>query len=109
MYRLLITLALLSALPGCYTAKMTWSEHEGGEKGEVHRMRQHTFIGGYFSPGKTDLSGVCPSGIKEVKTQVAGTGLLIRWVTLGIWIPVRITVTCAGLPGAELSGAELPE
>lgn len=95
MPRLLATIALLSVLSGCYTAKMTYSEHAGGSKGDVHRMRQHTFIGGFFSPGATDLSGVCPSGIREVKTQVAGAGLLIRWVTLGIWIPVRITVTCS--------------
>jgi hypothetical protein len=95
MLRILIAAALMTAVPGCYTAKMTFSEFEDAEKGEVHRMRQHTFIGGYFSPGKTDLSGVCPNGIQQVKTQVTGSGLVIRWVTLGIWIPVRITVTCA--------------
>ena len=96
MLRLLTVLALMGGLTGCYTTKMTFSEHVGDEKGEVHRLRQHTFIGGYFSPGKTDLTGVCPTGIQEVKTQVTGSGLLIRWVTLGIWIPVRITVTCTG-------------
>ncbi len=95
MPRLLLAAALSTVLTGCYTTKMHFSEHGEADKGEVHRMRQHTFIGGYFSPGKTDLTGVCPAGIQEVKTQVTGSGLLIRWVTLGIWIPVRITVTCA--------------
>jgi hypothetical protein len=95
MTRLLTALAVMGGLSGCYTAKMNYSEHAEAEKGEVHRMRQHTFIGGFLSPGQTDLTGVCPTGIQEVKTQVTGSGLLIRWVTLGIWIPVRITVTCA--------------
>ncbi len=95
MSRLLLLVLLVTGLSGCYTTKMVYSEHAEDDKGEVHRMRQHTFIGGYFSPGKVDLTGVCPRGIQEVKTQVAGTGLLIRWVTLGIWIPVRVTVTCA--------------
>ncbi len=95
MTRLLLLLVLGLGLTACYTTKMVYSELEDAPKGEVHRMRQHTFIGGYFSPGTTDLSRVCPQGIREVKTQVAGAGLLIRWVTFGIWIPVRITVTCA--------------
>ncbi len=94
MTRLLVALAVLTAFTGCYTAKMSYSQNQGKSKGDVVRMRQHTFIGGFFSPGQTDLSGVCPNGIYELKTQVTGTGLLIRWVTLGIWIPVRITVTC---------------
>ena len=87
---------LVSSVSGCYTTKLYYSEAPTASGPTYHRL-QHTFLWGAVSPGRVDLSKFCgDSGIKRVKSQVGGWGLLANWVTAGIWIPVTVQITCAG-------------
>lgn len=92
-----LSLVLLSALlsSGCYTTKLYYADVEGRD-GKTHVNVQHTFFWGLLSPGHVNLAGYCDkNGIKEIKSQVTGWGLLANWFTGGIWIPMRVKVTCA--------------
>ncbi|MCB9761217.1 MAG: hypothetical protein H6739_15355 [Alphaproteobacteria bacterium] len=85
--------ALFSA--GCYTTKIVHGDVQG-DTTEVHRRLQHTFIYGIVSPNRIDVDRVCKGGeVKAVKSQVAGLGLLANWITLGIYTPLTVKVTCA--------------
>ena len=90
-----VTLLGLLALSGCYTTKM----HYGGvnpSQTANHMRLQHTFFWGLISPGSTDLGRVCRGeSVVAVRSQIAGLGLLANWLTVGIYAPVTVTVTCA--------------
>ena len=80
---------------GCYTTKLYWAENDG-RSGETYTNVQHTFFWGMISPGRVNLSGYCgDGGIRRVKSQITGWGLIANWFTGGIWTPIRVKITCA--------------
>jgi hypothetical protein len=95
MRRLAFIAAFVLLGSGCYTTKYAFVENPG-EAGETHKEFQQTFFWGLISPGRVNLDAQCgPKGIKKMKSQVGGWGLLANWLTGGIWIPVTIKITCA--------------
>ncbi len=93
--RVLLCLSCLALLSGCYTTKFYFADNDGST-GETHRELQHTFFWGFLSPGRVNLDRHCGSaGVKRVKSQVGGWGLLANWLTAGIWVPVTVKVTWA--------------
>ena len=94
MVRIMALLGML-AVTGCYTTKM----HYGSvlpEESMVHKRFQHTIFWGLISPGSIDLEQVCGDDpVVAVRSQIAGLGLLANWLTVGIYAPVTVTVTCA--------------
>lgn len=94
--RILLLSVVLCALSGCYTTKFYFPDTPGGY-GHSHKVMQHTFFWGLVSPGQVNLGRQCgPPGIKRIKSQVGGWGLLANWLTGGLWVPVTVKITCAG-------------
>lgn len=94
MYKKLIIICLMMTLSGCYTTKLYFADTTG-PAGDSHKTIQHTFFWGLISPGSVNLDAKCgAAGVKKVRGQVGGWGLLANWFTGGIWIPVTIKVTC---------------
>ncbi|HEY5284928.1 MAG TPA: hypothetical protein VIM14_19200 [Polyangia bacterium] len=53
------------------------------------------FIGGLVPPDKVETASKCPSGVSKVETQRSFLNSLVGIVTLGIYTPMQINVTCA--------------
>ncbi|MGI9626057.1 MAG: Bor/Iss family lipoprotein [Longimicrobiales bacterium] len=53
------------------------------------------WISGLVSPETVDLEGECPNGVSRVETQLTFTNQLVSFLTLGIYTPMQIVVTCA--------------
>lgn len=94
MLRIFAFLPLLACLSGCYTAKVFVGDPDGSA-GRIEHEWQQTFFWGLVSVGKVNAAGVCgEAGVRSVKTQIGGWGLLANWVTAGIWAPMHVKVTC---------------
>ena len=96
--RRLILLAALLTLPGCYTVRFASPTLAGVSDGLVLHSWTHTFLWGIVPSGKASIEQCGYAGVKEVKTQIGGLGLLASVVTLGVWTPMHVKVTCAEPP-----------
>jgi hypothetical protein len=65
------------------------------------------FIYGLVPPDDFDASKACPSGISKVETQQSFLNGLVSVLTLGIFTPWTVTVTCAGKTGQLPAGAHV--
>jgi Bor protein len=87
---LLVGLALLL---GCYHATI-----ETGAKPSTLTIEQHWASGWVFGlvPPKTvETAAKCPSGVAKVETRLSFLNQLVSFLTLSIYTPMEIVVTCA--------------
>jgi hypothetical protein len=62
-----------------------------------------SWIGGLVPPDPVETAGTCPNGVSKVETQHSFLNMVANVLTLGIYTPMTITITCgtgrrAGLP-----------
>ncbi|MEL6346699.1 MAG: hypothetical protein AAFV53_26535 [Myxococcota bacterium] len=103
----LMILALV-LLTGCYTTKINFAPAAAAGQGATFKTLQHTFIYGLVSPGAVNAGAMCGGNPPiRVKSQVAGLGILANYITVGLWVPMTVTVTCgSGNPRAMLDTEE---
>lgn len=93
------------ALAGCYHAVVTTGNRPDAGN-VVDRPWAHSFIGGLVPPSVTDVQQKCgETGVARVETKLSFVNMVANAVTLGIYTPMHITVTCAQPSGRS---AELP-
>jgi len=72
----------------------------------VDRPWVSTWIFGLVQADPIDVRAACPRGVAVVRTQQSFANGLVGLLTLGIYTPQHVTVTCAmgtaGLPDARL-------
>ena len=89
----LIALAL-SGLSGCYTTRMVYAE-SAGRAGANYETWSHALFWGIVPLGTVNLDGYCgDAGIRRVKTQIGGIGLVANFLTVGIWTPMHVHIVC---------------
>lgn len=103
------TIALCLCLGGCYHATI-----ETGAKPSAVTIEKHWASGWIFGlvPPKTvETASKCPSGVAKVETQLSFLNGLVSILTLSIYTPMDIRVTCAEsatgtafVPPAETAG-----
>jgi hypothetical protein len=65
-----------------------------------------SWIYGLVPPKTVSTTSRCPDGVAKVETQLSFVNQLVGLLTLGIYTPMHIRVTCA-MAGAASSGAML--
>ncbi|TVQ01027.1 MAG: hypothetical protein EA359_14625 [Balneolaceae bacterium] len=97
-------LVLLLALPilftGCYHAQITTGLQSSNEV--YQQAWAHSFIGGLVPPNIVNAEQHCTNGVARVETRLSFLNMLAQFVTLSLYSPMEITVTCAASPRADL-------
>jgi len=92
-------------LAGCYHATI-----ETGATPSQQTIRKgfaSGWIYGLVPPSTVATQERCSSGVARVETQLSFVNQLVSFLTLGIYTPMQIEVTCAaaGTESAESAGA----
>jgi hypothetical protein len=93
----LAALFLLSA--GCYHASIESGMKPGNDK--IEKEWASGWAWGLVGPEPIEAKSTCGSGLSKVETEHSFLNGLVGVVTLGIYTPMHLTVTCAGGPTAE--------
>ena len=94
---LLALLAVLST--GCYHATINTGRPVGTTT--INQPWALSFIYGLVPPATVETATKCPSGVAVVETQHSFLNGLIGVLTVGIFTPMTITVTCAASGRSE--------
>jgi hypothetical protein len=99
-----LSIGLFSA--GCYHA--TFETGLPASSTIVDKPFAASFIFGLVPPADVDVSSQCKNGVSKVETQQSFLNSLVGIITIGIFTPVQITVTCASSNkmGAIPTGAQ---
>lgn len=109
------SVAAISALAltaGCYHAVIDTGRPASGVV--VENEWAASWIGGLIPPSAVNTASQCPNGVSKVETQISFLNQLAQFVTLGIYSPMTITVSCASAGSASAAesieaGATLEE
>ena len=71
----------------------------------IHRPWTHTFAWGLVPAKPIDVTAECPSGIATVVTEQSFLNGVAMVLTLGIWTPRNVTISCA--TGSAMRGVPL--
>lgn len=89
--RLLIGALSLCALCGCHATFRDPSVPAG----QLHTRWSNFYVGGLVGHDRIDIRDYCPSGrVHEVETAENAATLGLTVVTLGIYAPRRVYITC---------------
>jgi len=66
-----------------------------------------TWIFGLVPATPIDARAQCPSGVATVETQTSFANGLLSALTIGIWAPQTVTITCAAGTAALPAGTEV--
>lgn len=91
---------LLIVLVGCYAARVETGLPESNQT--VKQNFAACWIYGLIPPKTVDASMQCRNGVAVVETQLSFVNQLVGILTLGIFTPMQIVVTCAEGPRGEL-------
>lgn len=61
---------------------------------------ESSWFWGTLAPAAGDLSTICPDGWSEIRAEAHAPTALLGWLTLGIYTPSNLTITCAAKDGA---------
>jgi hypothetical protein len=89
----LLSVALLIALPACYHATIETGLPPSNEV--LEQSFASSWIYGLVPPKPVSTMAKCPSGVSKVETQLSFVNQLVGLLTLGIYTPMAIKVTCA--------------
>lgn len=87
---MLLTIFIVS---GCYNAKVVTGETASSEV--VQEKWAASWIGGLVPPEVVNVEKQCSNGVAIVETKHSFLNLLVGGLTVGIFTPMQITVTCA--------------
>lgn len=84
----------LLASTGCYRAVITTAPYS--PVGHTETKWVHTLVGGLLPLNSVDGTAICGTGhVQTVTTRLSLLSLLAEGITLGLYAPVKVTVTCA--------------
>lgn len=91
--RCLLAAAGLIVCAGCYHATIETGATPSTEV--IDQKFASSWIYGLIPPKTVSTAARCPNGPAKVETQHSFVNQLVGFVTLGIYTPMQITVTCA--------------
>lgn len=104
-FRLAPTLLCAVLLTGCYHQVVSTGLPAGETK--VTKPWTATWIWGLVPATPIDVRAQCPGGVAEVATQMTVPNAIAYILTLGIFTPRSVTVTCSGAGSASNAAARL--
>lgn len=87
-------LAAVVALSGCYHATIETGLPPGTQK--IEKPWASSWVYGLVPPQTVETASRCPNGVAKVETQISFLNGLVALITLAIYTPMTIVVTCAG-------------
>jgi hypothetical protein len=78
---------------GCYHATIVTGSKAGDTV--IDKPWANSFIFGLVPPAVMDVASQCPGGVAKVETEHSFLNWLVGGLTLGIYTPIHIKVTCA--------------
>jgi Bor protein len=100
----LAALLLLSA--GCYHASIESGMKPGNDK--IEKEWAAGWAWGLVAPEPIEAQSKCTSGLSKVETEHSFLNGLVGFVTLGIYTPMHLTVSCAAGPTADVPQPATP-
>jgi hypothetical protein len=100
--RALLCVALLT---GCYHQVVTTGLPAGDTR--IAKPWTATWIFGLVPATPLDVRAQCPNGVATVDTKMTFLNGLVTALTIGIFTPRSVTVTCAGSGSASNAAARL--
>jgi hypothetical protein len=102
------TLAALLFLlsTGCYHASIESGMKPGNDK--IEKEWAAGFAWGLAGPDPIEAQSKCPNGLSKVETEHSFLNGLVGGLTLGIYTPMHLTVTCAAGPTADVPQRATP-
>jgi hypothetical protein len=91
--RIVLALLLLVAIVGCYAASVDTGRTPSTQV--IKKPWASCWIYGLVPPSTVETAAKCPSGVATVKTNISFVNGLVGILTLGIYTPMEIVVTCA--------------
>ncbi len=98
--RVVVLLFVIAAFPGCYAARV-----ETGLKPSATVIKKtfaSSWIYGLIPPKTVETAAKCLDGVAIVETQLSFVNQLVSLLTIGIYTPMQIVVTCAERPSNSL-------
>jgi hypothetical protein len=83
---------------GCYHATVETGAPPSLEV--IDKSFASAWIYGLVPPSTISTAAKCPNGPAKVETKLSFVNQLVSFLTLGIYTPMRITVTCAASKAA---------
>ena len=89
----LTLLILATVLAGCYHATIDTGAKPSNVTVEKHWASGWIF--GLVAPKTVETASKCTTGVAKVETQLSFVNMLVSFLTLNIYTPMDIRVTCA--------------
>lgn len=87
---------------GCYHATVNTGLTPSAEVYE--KSFASGWIYGLVPPSTVETAAKCATGVARIETQLSFVNQLVNFLTLGIYTPMSIKVTCAARSSADASG-----
>lgn len=91
--RCILATSALIVCAGCYHATVETGATPSTEV--IEKKFASSWIYGLVPPSTISTTNRCPNGPAKVETQHSFVNQLVGFLTLGIYTPMQITVTCA--------------
>ena len=101
--RSLVGISLLVVLAACYHATIDMGRPASPQV--VEDQWADGWVLGLVPPKTVEVAGRCPNGVAKVETHLSFVNQLVGFLTIGIYTPMSIKVTCAA-SGSGAAGVE---
>jgi hypothetical protein len=95
----ILALSAIATLPACFHATIETGRPASAEV--LTKSFAASWIYGLVPPSAVSTASRCPNGVATVETQLSFVNQLVGLLTLGIYTPMEIKVTCAGRGSAS--------
>lgn len=102
LLKALATIVLAVSLTACYHATIETGRPPSPQT--VEKAFAAGWIYGLVPPSTVQTASQCPTGVSRVETQLSFVNQLVSFVTLGIFTPMAIKVTCAASGSDDAAG-----
>ncbi len=99
-------LALLVISTACYHATIETGASPSGEV--ISKSFASGWILGLVPPSTVSTAAKCPAGPARIETQLSFVNQLVAWLTLYIYTPMEIKVTCAASSASAVAPPTAP-
>ena len=93
MRRVLLLFIVMLVPTACYHATVTTGLRPSTVK--IENRWASGWIYGLVPPSAIETMERCPAGVAQVDTQLSFANQLVNFLTMGIYTPMEIVVTCA--------------
>jgi hypothetical protein len=84
------------SLAACFHQVVTTGRTAASTPVVIDKQWVTTWLWGLVAADEIDVRKECPAGVAVVTTEMSFMNGLATAITLGIWAPQHVTVTCAG-------------